>query len=234
MFVIPQLSFAYRASLVTGPGALILLALLAGLVAHALIAVAFCYACAFLASCVLMVADRGLRWNAGFRFKGLFAVLTSAFIAFVLVTWMVDYLAKSYLSPPMMIIAMGRHACYPDCFAPVPGQNMAVTSITSYYAYAAGSSHLDPLRYLLLATPGALAIAATLRTVHPSMFARGVQVPHPVYPDRVLSDRAYTQVFAGRGTRRRLLIATLICVAIALFVVTPLFMRFLFFMATRV
>jgi hypothetical protein len=234
MFVIPQFSFPYRASLVTGPGGMVLLALLVGLIVHAILAMLFCYACAFVAAGALMAADRAFKWDADFQFKGLFATLTNAFVAFVLVTWAVDFIAQSYLSPPMMIIALGRQACWPNCVLTPPGADLMVTSVPSYYAYAAGPGPLSALRYLALAVPGTVAIAATLRLAHPSMFTHGIAVPFPGRPGVYRSTRQYAQVFAGPGGPRVLIIATTICIVIALFVVTPLYMQLLFAWASTV
>jgi hypothetical protein len=228
MLIIPQFSFPYRASLVSGPGGMVILVLFIAGFIHAIIAMAFCYAAAFAATLALIAADKTLRWNASFRFKGLFQTMTSAFVAFVVVTWIVDLLAQSYLSPPMMVIALGRAVCWPDCaIYGYTGVPMAVTSIPTYYGFAAGAGTLDPVRYLLLAAPGAIAIAVMLRLTHPSVFAGDTVHNFDMKQHGTWSFAIDNQVFVGPAGLPRLAIASLLSTAVALFVVTPPFIGLL-------
>ncbi len=127
----------------TGAGAALLAMLVIAGIIHAFLAGLFAALAAALVTVGLLIASAVLRWDAGFKPKSLFQILSTAFMAMTLVTWLLDLALHTYYTVPTTIVAMDYQTCDPNCPAgtfSAPGSSAIIQSVGDYYrVFVAGA-----------------------------------------------------------------------------------------------
>lgn len=210
-----------------GTGAALLTLLIVVGMIHALLVAVFSAIAAALVTLGLLIAASAFRWDANFKPRALFNVLVNAFMAMMVVMWVLDLLLHTYFSAPTMIVALDRQICDPYCTSDQyrsDGSSALIQSVGDYYRFAVAAAPGGWLRYILQNVPGLIAFAWVLGSGEPNAFqdriAANIELSRP--GERFApSATAHLQ----RGKLKRLAIVSVISVVLALGVAFPIFIQ---------
>ncbi len=226
-----MLLFVSRAQVIgngmTGAGAALLTVLVFVGIIHAFLAGLFAALAAALVTLGLLIASSALRWDAGFKPKPLFLILSNAFTAMTVVTWLLDLALQTYYTVPTTIVAMDYQTCDPNCPAgtfSAPGSSAIIQSVGDYYRVFVAGAPGGWLAYVLHYIPGTLAFAWVLGSGEPDAFqdriAANIEMPRP---GQGFAPSATAHL--RRGKLKRLAVVSVLSVVAAQAIAFPLFLH---------
>ena len=160
---------------VAGAGAAVFVILVVIGFLYLLISAAFSFMAAIAGVIALVFLAGPLKLEAEDNASGVFVALGLGFLAFNCVTLVLDIVFDTWLSVPGMIGLLGEPACQPPCMQGFQldengmARNMLINDLGDFYTQTIGKEGAGPLRYLLHAVPGVMALSYVLGYALPSV-----------------------------------------------------------------